>query len=1721
MSKERKNGNSDNVAEAGIKHILRSGIKITEIEKTFSAKKTQSQGRNEAHGSKKEITNAKVSEQTSKSSLKKRNKLSFSDKNFCAMTCSGNVSQIHVNGTPNRKHSALRHSPRLKMTQSSDSSCKKSNNPVTDSDTKCTSSNLNGSTSIETQSETCSNGISSSDGRDTPEISSRNLRRLSSSPESCSNSARRLRSPCKSNTAKSNRRNSFPQTPLRTSPRRKSPVKYCYGNSRSPKRKNKMKNSRRASASPDKRATRSNTTNSVLNENVPKGSISFVKSLPASVKPETKSNMKTVFRSTAVSLKTELKYSPKTYKYKNIEFEKTGSSKSPKKVGNSATERELKKITDYWSPKQSGTNTARILRNGRSLDASISPKIKYSSIKLEPKDELENDGRPVDAGNSYPVNFQRAICSSVRREINFGQIVSTAKRKHENTTEDEDEDDDSHVILRRKKLRSEVKNDELWEGLQIQRFKRLTPKKEKNETHTLPNAAAPEDIHCDNRDTNGCDTDSAESSGNKMDFSTVIVKKERFDDGYEEGCYNPGTSQTKNNVQEVKPVLETDSYAINQYYNLKIESEDVSVFRDASKMEERPSNTELNIRQSETKDFENDILYGPDNADFHFQPDESPEQHKASVCDDQLDLECDTSVSQTMDTERDLEDTFLYYDMPSPSELERSQPILEFHEYNSQDESNKTTQEIVKTMKLDNQSPYCESQAIEPENEASHDGSVDAVVVQSVTVHGEKADSYQIVNTAEGCGSSAELQPLISVSIVDDGHTDDSISDPLSTLTATNEDYGDESNDIDISSNNKPDIFYTQPVSEEQSNTSEKVETEEYSKTVEPKHESSQAVLDEESNFQSNTQEEKQEEISEITDADQNNEQKIRILDDFDEFKSNPSAAITTITPIKPRQITEGTTPKRSVRLQERRESTPSRWEEEYVFTPLRRIEENKKLVREHRNNRGDTEELSNMGRTDSITEQNRDDPNWSQSDDYISASKNLDDTCLISTSKMQKSDIEIACQPTGICERLTDKDKAKITPISSEDNPPLKIRVKKSADGTTRIVASPASKSAVLNVLTPCDKKQKKKVVPMRSLLKPNLVPRKCHSPPSISKRKKSQPLEEPSMESGTKCSDPKNKKKKEGRQSCDEKTRRHQSHTTIKGEKTLSERYGKRKIDDSEELMKNVLVGKHASILWLSENRRHFLLKHAESSPSEIDAMLCDAWKNLGEKEKLKYYQRANGAMRDENKHSTIKSRLHPTAEKQRSLLEEDEKMSKKMRRFLSLSPMEQHEELRRWLRFFVYEVSPAEYSKLMADFKGTMKELRENKQMKLKVSDLEMQALYRKILFQKILDLQDKIVDIYHQKRERQDEIVKEGFEIITKRLIVGDDVAFSTTVHSNDLQQVLLDLKLLENERKVAVSGTPLKSKSYENVLEQLQECEQLVGVGTPLCSSGKPSPESELPEADSRFANELLSTIRHQQLPQFEVFSLERDLGTDRGGCLPNEEEEEITTEEIFEKLSQFFNQEALLNHDMNFWAPGLTPGRCVSGTSSVLTDTLLADQFKMLARNPTVFGSGVKMLIDPNQLESFMQERNVYGFRSTPGMVHYPSTLLRYAPSSGDKNQNGYTKRRAPASKYDKYRTHSLSGHSPVTVHYANRSRYPISHPVSRMHHISQIPRQPPQQPTWRPPSVSPLVTQRPRISTKEHESRYTSIIHRRIQNVEGGTVVQYTASSLGRRQPS
>ncbi|OWF34744.1 uncharacterized protein LOC110443816 [Mizuhopecten yessoensis] len=1860
MSRERSNGKSDYLSDNGIKHILRSGIKNVATEKHSLVQ--QAHKSEEMNKCKTDVINIKTPSKSTKSPLVKGTRPLRSEKPSTTSKCSasifkthGSPSEKHVSyrRSPRRKTSQVTDFSCEKdynhetytvtkiSTSSVDPKVISKGKVLVKSSSRGSKSNQSCyQVSHKTQTKVCTNikqeAVSAVQRRKkcSSESSSRIRRRSSSPVKPCSNVVKRASpSPDKHHSPRSSRRNTFPPVPLRISPRRKSPVKYSYGSIRSPKRKRKAYNIRKASVSPDK-STAGRTHNKdigrylgnqspvlygIRSQGSPECSViktrassSPIKARLPSVKQENSSSkLKTKWDSGknsqmihSVTLKTEFKCNLKSEKHNTQksscrESDSALSSMSPQKIERSATERELRKIRDYWSPKQTETNTARILRNGRSLDASPSPNTKGVRIKQEPVSESENHGQQNYVGSPPLTSKGGQWTSSVRREIQFGDIGrNTARRKYESTTEEEDEDEDSLSIPRRKKLRSEVKNDELWEGLQIQRFKRLTPKKEKVETQTHLNTNVQQVGPCGTSVKGDIysETVTIKPTNNIMqcpeavtdfDFTKVIVKKERFDYEDEEDSYGVDDESDDQTLKTVNDHHTLPNAKAEKCHNFK--SEHTSGYSDMStnvndlstkdEMSNRPAksnqhpenngqpierveNPTDNVISSRTyinepskfDDSDNEDMYGLDSKDFQFQTDTSKEsqQCNSSSYSCVLDLECDTSISQTVDSEKELEDTFMYYDLPSPSELEQAQPSIEFHQDDDSPHSFAGEQTTEKALQKEQSADFKTKTNKIQENQK-----------KTLVVRDEDNDS---TDTGTGCdtelGSDEELTTevqndvesglvshtslVVHADVVKEEPTDDNIlHGKLHTLTdarAENEessgkaslkDQIDAITDSDTSTNKELSVHNAEGDATKRTSTSEM--------GVRWAEESS--LIGEE------TGDKKGGELLKDASPVKSVMQRDRTLVGCGVPEDIPSTVAAMTTPIKCRRpLTEGTTPKRSVRLQERRENTPSKWNEEYVFTPLRRVDESQTVGREQRTSTSTQSDVktTDPSQTKDILNAQREKDNMTEqgeivcpscSDDSVSAPNKKDEMFLDSSPKMQDTGIEISpcnTQRTIISTSSEQTTTGESHLVSSDGRPPLKIRVKKSLDGTTRIVASPSSKSAILNmcpdntelVLTPCDKKVKKKIIPMRSLLKPNLVLKKCFSPSPTTKRKRSRAPEVSPVEPDDKTSDQSNKKKKEEAPKCNgrDSSRRQQSHVSTKVEKIPPERAGKRKLDDADDLLKNVKVGKHASILWLSENRRHFLLKHDESSPSEIDNMLSDAWKNLGEKERLKYYQRASAATRDENKHSDAKSRQRQlSGKKDRFLPDKDGKMSKKMLSFLSLSPMEQHEELRRWLRFFVYEVSPAEYAKLMADFKETVKDLKENQQKMKSISDLDIQTFYRKILFQKILDIQDKIVDIYHQKREKQDEIVKEGFDILTKRLIVGDDISFSNTVRSDDLQQVLLDLKLLENEKKVVVSGTPLKSKSYENVLEQLQECEHSAAVETPStgsCSSRKSSPLPELPVADSRFANELLLSVKHQMLPQFEIFNLERDLENVHA-WVSNGEIEENNAKEIFEKLSKFFEQESLLNHDINFWAPSLSSRRPVSAPSSVLTDCLLTDQFKMLARNPSVFGSGVKMLIDPSQLKPFMKGRNGQEFRPAPRIVQYPSTLLRYAHNTGDKNQNGHIRRRVSTSKYDKYKTQSLTGHLPVTVHYTGRPRYPISHSLPRMSQLSQIPAQPSPRTRWSAPSPQPSVTQMPRIMVKEPDSRYTSIIHRRIQNVEGGTVVRYTATSMGRQTSS
>ena len=55
-----------------------------------------------------------------------------------------------------------------------------------------------------------------------------------------------------------------------------------------------------------------------------------------------------------------------------------------------------------------------------------------------------------------------------------------------------------------------------------------------------------------------------------------------------------------------------------------------------------------------------------------------------------------------------------------------------------------------------------------------------------------------------------------------------------------------------------------------------------------------------------------------------------------------------------------------------------------------------------------------------------------------------------------------------------------------------------------------------------------------------------------------------------------------------------------------------------------------------FFSENRRHVVLSKPDASHADVDDILRKKWEKLSDKEKLRYFQRALNAIKDENRHS-----------------------------------------------------------------------------------------------------------------------------------------------------------------------------------------------------------------------------------------------------------------------------------------------------------------------------------------------------------------------------------------------------------------------------------------------------------------------------------------------------
>ena len=182
--------------------------------------------------------------------------------------------------------------------------------------------------------------------------------------------------------------------------------------------------------------------------------------------------------------------------------------------------------------------------------------------------------------------------------------------------------------------------------------------------------------------------------------------------------------------------------------------------------------------------------------------------------------------------------------------------------------------------------------------------------------------------------------------------------------------------------------------------------------------------------------------------------------------------------------------------------------------------------------------------------------------------------------------------------------------------------------------------------------------------------------------------------------------------------------------------------------------------------------------------------------------------------------------------------------------MTPGEQLTELKKWLHFY-HDVSVEEYDNVLTSFKETLqkektekekeKEKDKDKQTdntnnKLKskakkkgkgskqqkddlFDDFHAQARYRKLLFEKIFEVKDKVLKLWKEGKEKQKEKLHENFSGMVKKLITGDSVDFSGNVVSGRLTEVLKDIKNLETSRKLGVSGKELQSESFLNLVNK--------------------------------------------------------------------------------------------------------------------------------------------------------------------------------------------------------------------------------------------------------------------------------------------------------------
>ena len=177
--------------------------------------------------------------------------------------------------------------------------------------------------------------------------------------------------------------------------------------------------------------------------------------------------------------------------------------------------------------------------------------------------------------------------------------------------------------------------------------------------------------------------------------------------------------------------------------------------------------------------------------------------------------------------------------------------------------------------------------------------------------------------------------------------------------------------------------------------------------------------------------------------------------------------------------------------------------------------------------------------------------------------------------------------------------------------------------------------------------------------------------------------------------------------------------------------------------------------------------------------------------------------------------------------------------------MNPGQQLTELKKWLHFY-HDVSVEEYNNVLTGFKETLQKEKAEKEketeadnakskMKSKAKkkskgskqskedllfdDFDAQSRYRKLLFEKIFVVKDKVLKIWRETKEKQKEKLKENFSGIVKKLITGDNVDFSGNVVSGRLTEVLSDIKNLETSRKLGVSGKELQSESFVDLVNK--------------------------------------------------------------------------------------------------------------------------------------------------------------------------------------------------------------------------------------------------------------------------------------------------------------